>query len=156
MKTTKLKIGFLMAGSALGGLLFGQVAPSAAQDLGDILKGGLKGAAIIVVVDRLAPQINQGINALTGNKTDGVRETTKVVPVLEVGKGTYIGAVQVSGPKSQTDQVKAVAYVRGEFKVGSPINAQVYIPVSLRNVKDIGSLSRVRGVGVSALVDIKL
>ena len=153
---TKLKTGILMAGAALGGMIFGQVAPATAQNLGDILKGGLKGAAIIVVVDRLAPQINQGINALTGNKDSGVRETTKVVPVLEVGKGTYLGAVQVSGPKNQVDQVKACAYIRGEFKVGSPINAQVYIPVKARSVTDLKSISRVRGVGVAALVDIKL
>lgn len=156
MKTNKAKTALLMAGAALGGMMVGQVAPAGAQQIGDVLKGGLKAGAIILVVDRLAPQINSGVNAITGNKNNGVRETTKIVPILEVGKGTYVGAAQVSGPKNQIDQVKACALVVGEFKVGSPINARAYIPVSLRNVSDIGSLARVRGVGVSALVDIKL
>lgn len=140
-----------MAGAAIGGVIIGQVAPAKAQ-LGDILKGG----GIIFVVDRLAGPINQGINALTGNK-NSIRDTTKVVPILSLGQGTYVGAAQVSGPKNQVDQVKALAQVEGEFdRFAGGVRARALIPVSVRSVKDLKSLSRVRGVGVSALVDVKL
>jgi hypothetical protein len=148
----KMKTALLVAGAALGGMVIGNLAPAQAQ-LGDILKGG----AIIVVVDRLAPQINQLVNTVTGNKTESVRETTKVVPILSIGKGTYAGAVQVSGPKNLVDRVKAVAQVEGSNKIaGTEIRVRGLIPVSARSVTDIGSISRVKGVGISAIIDARL
>ncbi len=150
---SKQKTALLVAVSALGGMVIGQALPVKAQILEDILVGG----AIIVVVDKFSSDIDRFVNAVTGNKPGGVRETTRVVPILTVGKGTYAGAVQVTGPKNKVDTVKAVAQVEGTTKIaGTEIRARGLIPVSARSVTDLGSLSRVKGVGVSALIDAKL
>jgi len=147
----KVKTGILVVAATFGGMILGQAAPVQAQ-LGDILKGG----AIVVLVDKFSGQIDRFINTVTGNKTNNVRESTRVVPILSVGQGTAIGAVQVTGPKNLVDQVKAVAQVEAKTRIGSDVRIRALIPVSARNVKDIGSLSRVKGVGVSALVDVRL
>ena len=152
MKNTKTAL--LVAGAAIGGAVIGNIVPSHAQNIGDILKGGV----VLVAVDKLSRPINDGINKITGSGTDNIRETTKVVPVLTVGGGTYAGAVQVSGPRNLVDQVKAVAQLETQIGVaGSKVRLQAMIPVSQRgNLTDIKSISRVKGVGVSALVDLKL
>src|SRR4051794_37806890 len=121
----------------------------ATAQLGSVLKGG----AIALVVDKLAPQINSGINSLTGNKHLEVGQATKVVPILSVGSGSYLGAVQVAGPDDKLDQVKAVAQLEGNFKAVGGIRLRALIPIAARSVTN---LKRVSGVGVSALVDIKL
>src|SRR5688572_19909401 len=109
MNRQKTKTAILVAAAALGGMLIGQVGPVRAQ-LDDILKGG----AIAVVVDRFSGDIDRFVNKVTGNKTNNVQESTRVVPILTVGKGSYVGAVQVTGPKSLVDQVKAVAQVEAD------------------------------------------
>jgi hypothetical protein len=131
-------------------MVVGQVVPANAQ-LGDVLKGG----AIALVVDRFSGDIDRFVNTLTGNDANNVRESTRVVPILSGGRGTYVGAVQVTGPKNLVDQVRAVAQVEGRTKIGSEIRVRALIPISSRNA-DINSLSRVKGVGVSALVDVRL
>src|SRR5579859_3985446 len=84
----------------------------AGAQLGSIIKGG----AAVVVVEKFGPDINKGINKLMGDK--GIRYTaTKVVPILSLGDGGYIGAVQVAGPQSLVDKVQAVAQLEGRFKV---------------------------------------
>jgi hypothetical protein len=109
-----------------------------------------------VAVDRFSGQIDRFVNQITGNRTNNVRESTRVVPILSVGRGTFVGAVQVTGPKNLVDQVKAVAQVEGQTKLGSDLRVRGLIPVSTRSVTDLGSLSRVKGVGVSALIDYRL
>ena len=144
------KTALLVAAAALGGMVVGQVVPANAQ-LGDVLKG----VAIALVVDRFSGDIDRFVNTLTGNDANNVRESTRVVPILSGGRGTYVGAVQVTGPKNLVDQVRAVAQVEGRTKIGSEIRVRALIPISSRNA-DINSLSRVKGVGVSALVDVRL
>ena len=146
----KQRTALLVAAAVFGGMVVGQVIPARAQ-LGDVLKGG----AIALVVDRFSGDIDRFINGLTGNRTNDVRESTRVVPILSGGRGTYVGAVQVTGPKSLVDQVRAVAQVEGRTKIGSEVRVRALIPISSRNA-DINSLSRVKGVGVSALVDVRL
>ena len=148
---SKHKTGILVAAAALGGLIVGQMPPAEAQ-LDRIFKGG----AILLVVDRLGPQIDRFVNNLTGNRSNNLTESTRVVPILTIGKGTYAGAVQVTGPKELVDTVEAVAQAEGKTKIGSEVRARALIPVSSRSVNRLESLSRVKGVGVSALVDIKL
>jgi hypothetical protein len=104
----KSKTAIIATAAAIGGMLIGQVAPVQAQ-LGDILKGG----AVIVVVDKFSGQIDRFVNTLTGNKANNTTESTRVVPILSVGRGTFAGAVQVTGPKDLVDQVKAVAQIEG-------------------------------------------
>jgi hypothetical protein len=147
----KFKTGILVAAATLGGMIIGQAGPVQAQ-LGDILKGG----AIVVVVDKFSGDIDRFINKVTGNSTNNVRESTRVVPIISVGQGTAMGAVQVTGPKNLVDQVKAVAQVEAKTKIGSDLRIRGLIPISAKDAKDVGSLSRVKGVGVSALIDLRL
>ena len=149
----KQKTALLVAAAAFGGMVIGQVSPVQAQ-LDKILKGG----AIILVVDRFSGQIDRFVNQITGNRTNNVEESTRVVPILTVGRGTYAGAVQVTGPKNLVDQVKAVAQVEGSTRAiaNNEIRVRGLIPIATRNVSSLGSLSRVKGVGVSALVDVRL
>src|SRR4051794_4473263 len=83
----------------------------ASAQLGSVLKGG----AVALAVDRFGPQIDKGINSLTGNRHLEVGLATKVVPILSIGNGSYLGAVQVAGTQDKIDQVKAVAQLEGEF-----------------------------------------
>lgn len=148
----KTKTALLVAAAAFGGMIVGQARPVQAQ-LDQILKGG----AVIVLVDKFSGDIDRFVNRITGNQTNNVRESTRVVPILSIGRGTYAGAVQVSGPKNMVDQVKAVAQLEGSTKlVGPEVRVRALIPISTRNTSDPSKLSRVKGVGVSALVDLRL
>ena len=150
---SRRKTALLVAGAALGGMVVGQISPSRAGfDLGSILKGG----AVIVVVDKFSGDIDRFVNKVTGNRSNNVRESTRVVPILSIGKGTYAGAVQVTGPRNLVDQVKAVAQLETSTRIGGEVRIKGLIPISTRSASDIGSLSRVRGVGVSALIDVRL
>jgi hypothetical protein len=124
----------------------------AGAQLGSVIKGG----AMVLVVDKFGKDINKGINGLMGQK--GVTQTaaTKVVPILSVGDSGYIGAVQVSGPKASVDKVQGVAQIEGRFKVPvvSGLRLKAMIPVSTKTPHK--GIDRVEGVGVSAIVDIKL
>lgn len=151
MMNSKRKTVAMIAAAAFGGMVIGQIAPAHAQ-LGNILKGG----AVILVVDKFSGDIDRFVNKITGNSTNNVRESTRVVPILSIGKGTYVGAVQVTGPQNLVDQVKAVAQVEGSTRIGSEVRIRGLIPVSSRSVTDLGSISRVKGVGVSALIDVRL
>jgi len=141
----------LVAASVLGGVIIGQVLPARAQ-LGDILIGG----GIAVLVDKFSGQLDRYVNTATGNKPDGLRETTRVVPIISAGKGVYVGAAQITGPKNKVDAVKALA--QGEFstKIGNELRVRALIPVNTVKPGDISSLSRIKGVGVSAIIDYRL
>lgn len=136
----------------VAGLFLGQV-PAVHAQLDKLIKGGV----IVAVVDRFAPDINKFTNSVTGTRDVGEQAVTKVVPILSVGNGTYAGAAQVYGPKKVVDTVKAVAQVEAEKRVISPtVRVRGLIPVADRNVKDLGSLNRVFGVGVTATLEVKL
>jgi hypothetical protein len=151
MMKNKQRNALLVAAGALGGLLLGQTAPVQAQ-LGDVLKGG----AVLIAVKQLGPQIDRFINTATGNRNHGVREDTKVVPILSIGRGTYAGAVQVTGPTDLVSRVQAVAQLEARTKIGSEVRVRALVPIATQNVRDENSLDRVKGVGVSALVDLRL
>jgi hypothetical protein len=130
-------------------VLSGILSTLAYAQLGKILKGG----AIALVVDRFGPQINQGINKLTGARNLSPGQATKVVPILSIGSGSYLGAVQVTGAERDLEKVKAVAQLEGRVNVIGGVRLRALVPIAARSVS---SLKRVPGVGVSALVDIKL
>ena len=117
-----------------------------AFSLGSILKVG----GVTVLVDKFGGQINDFLNKLLMKNGVGTDYATKVVPVLSIGTGKYIGAVQVVGPTAQVDKVKAVGQLEGSFN--DIARAKALIP--LESV-DITHLSRVQGVGVSAIIDLK-
>ena len=125
---------------------------ASAIDLKDILKDG---AAILgggMVVKALGPQLNDFINTITLNKNAKFDGYTKVVPIVSIGNGTHIGAAQVGGTiKSAVDRTMAVAQLEGDFQ---KIRARALIPIDSEN--PIKQFKRVKGVGVTAIIDVKL
>lgn len=122
-----------------------------AQDITGIIKVGVIG----YIVKQFGPQINDFINNLLLNKKVANREATKVVPILSIGVGqaSYIGATQVSGPKNYLGRVEAVAQLEGNF--GQAFRVKALVPIdSINPLKD--GLRRVYGVGVTAIIDIKI
>lgn len=138
---------FVVAALAVGLII--SAMPSSAVDLGGVLKG----AGIVFLVDSFSGQLNDFINKLTLNKGVGVEDRTKVVPIISIGSGTYAGAAQVSGPASAVDTVKAVAMMEAGMS-GKTFRIKALIPVASKDV--IKDLKRVTGVGVSAIVDVRL
>lgn len=114
--------------------------------LGDVVKV----YGIGMLVDRFAGPLNSFINKLTGNHNVATVSSTKVVPIVSFGRGTYIGAVQVTGPEDLVDEVKAVGQIEGEFN-GHQFRVKALIPLNSTN--PFGA-HRVEGVGVSAVIDI--
>jgi hypothetical protein len=122
----------------------------AAAQLGSIVKGG----AIAVAVDKFGREINDAINAATGQKKAGTSQATKVVPILSIGDGGYIGAVQVTGSKRLVERVRAVAQIEARFRAIGGVRIRALVPVSTKTPHK--KIERVSGVGVSAIVDFKL
>ena len=85
-----LSVALLTAGGAAGTQAF---------SLGSILKVG----GVTVLVDKFGPQINDFLNKLLMKNGVGTDYATKVVPVLSVGTGKYIGAVQGVGVSAIID-----------------------------------------------------
>jgi len=133
-----------------GALLFGAGAASAQFDLGSILKvGGTE-----LIVRQFGGQINSVLNRVTGqNKLDDPNTITKVVSVLSAGSRGAVGIVQVSGPREQVNKVRAVAQLQTQVRALGTLQARVLIPIDANSLTNI---RRVPGVGVSAIVDIKL
>lgn len=123
------------------------IAAHARLDLGNILLGG----GIAFAVTQFGDEVNDFINKITGNKDDNADRVTRVVPIISAGQGTYLGAAQVAGPRYDVQRVKAVAQVEGKM---SRFRVKALIPVDTLNPTN--SPSRVRNVGVSGLVDVKL
>ncbi|MGQ0571954.1 MAG: hypothetical protein ACT4P5_20815 [Armatimonadota bacterium] len=135
-------------------LIGGFAAQAQGQDIFRIIKTLGVGYA----VRTFGPQINNFINDLLQNKGVAVREQTKVVPILSVSIGignptnAYVGAAQVSGPTAAVNRTEAVAQLEGDFSGVFRIKALV--PVD--NLKPWESLRRVNGVGVSAIIEIRI
>lgn len=142
----KKKTSYLIAAGVALTAAVAPMTPASADLVGKVLKGG----AIGVIVSQFGPQINHAMNKATGTRSTNV-EYTKVVPIISAGQGTEVGAVQVMGTKSRVDRVKAVAQVEGKF---NSIRFRALIPVDTLNPTK--TPSRVRGVGVTGLIDAKL
>jgi hypothetical protein len=76
----------------------------------------------------------------------------RIVPVISLGDGARIGAVQVGGPKSYVDQVKAVVMLEGDYK--DVVRYRVLIPIKTEKV--IEKIERVPFVSVTGIVDLKV
>jgi hypothetical protein len=120
-----------------------------ALNLGSVIKVG----GVAVVVDKFGPQINDFINKLMANKHLEPKDATAVVPILSIGSGGYIGAAQVMGRQENVDKCKAVVQIEGNAMFGGSIRAKALVPVGSKSTKNI---QRVEGVGVSAIIDIKI
>lgn len=126
--------------------------PASALDLGDLLK---KGALIVgggAVVTAIAGPINDFINTVTFNKGAKFQGHTKVVPIVSFGSGTHIGAAQVGGQsKSAVEKTQAVAQLEADFK---GVRAKILVPIDSLN--PVERFRRVQGVGVTAVIDVKI
>jgi hypothetical protein len=137
----------LIAIVVLSAFILGVAVPCFGIDLGNVL--AMFGIAYAVKV--YGPTINKTINKLLAQNGVEWEGTTAVVPILSVGSGTAVGAAQVAGPPELVKKVKAVAQI--EARDGS-FRGKGLVPVGSTDVKK--GLSRVEGVGLSALVDFKL
>lgn len=116
--------------------------------LGDILKVG----GIGFLIDKFATPLNNFINTLMMQNGVSTDYATKVVPIVTIGSKGYIGAAQVTGPSELVDQTEAVLQLEGNFN-GSQFRVKALIPIDSKNpVK----FNRVQGVGVSAIIDVKI
>jgi len=121
---------------------------SQAFNFGDILKVG----GIAIIVDKFAKPLNNFINTLTAKHGSGSDYATKVVPIITFGSGGYVGAAQVMGSQELVDQVEAVIQIEGNFN-GNQFRVKALVPIDSKNPTNF---SRVHGVGVSAIIDVKI
>jgi hypothetical protein len=109
-------------------------------------------------VRSFGPQINDFINSMLLSRDAATRQTTKVVPILSVSIGlsapgrATIGAAQVAGPRAAVQKVEAVAALDANYQGVFQIRA--LIPVD--SLEPWKGLRRVVGVGVSAIIDLKI
>lgn len=127
---------------------FSAVPAAKALGLGDVLKVG----GMSVLINSFATPLNNFINTLTAKSGAGTKYATKVVPILTMGSGGYVGAAQVTGEEALVKKTKAVIQIEGDFN-GSQFRVKALIPIDSKNPVDF---SRVQGVGVSAIIDIKI
>ena len=127
-------------------------APAVALDLKDILKGGALVVGGGALVRAIAKPINDFINTVTLNRGAEFQGYTKVVPIVSMGDGTYIGAAQVGGTlMDSVEQTQAVAQLEVSYQ---GIRARVLIPIDSLN--PLQQFRRVQGVGVTAIIDVRI
>ncbi len=132
-----------------------QPAPgNASNTLMQIIKTLGVGAAVKI----FAQPLNSFINTLLLNHGAAVQAQTKVVPILSIAIGintpgsAYIGAAQVSGTAAALAKVQAVAVIEADYQRDFRVKA--LIPVD--NLQPWVAFRRVPGVGVSAIIDLKI
>jgi hypothetical protein len=128
-------------------------APLTMANAGGLLTNVLTGAAGIVGVKLIAGPLNTFINKLMLDNKVPNEEETKVVPILQTGTGTYVGAAQVSGPAADVSQVQAVGALGFTWN-GGVWNGSVLIPID--NLNPLKGFKRVYGVGVDAVINARL
>jgi hypothetical protein len=121
-------------------------------DLGDIVKGGIKVVGIGALVSKYDTQIDRAINDLMENNKAGTQAATKVVVIVSPLGNKHIGAAQVVGPKAQVDKVKAVVQLETSF-MNKMFRIKGVVPA---DSTDPTKFNRVEGVGVSAIIDVKI
>jgi hypothetical protein len=117
--------------------------------IGDVAKVGGVG----LIVSKFGKQINTFVNTLTANKNVGTQQATAVVPIISLGGGSYIGAAQVMGTRTNVNKCKAVVQIEGNAVFGKNIRAKALVPVGSKTTSNI---KRIYGVGISAIIDIRI
>lgn len=113
----------------------------------------LQAFGIAYVTNLFSDELNSAINTLTLRHTPASQEATKVVPIVSVGTGAYVGAAQVTGPAERVERVQAVGQLEGDF-LGGDVRAKALVP--LDSVNPLAGMRRVQGVGVLAIVDLNV
>ena len=153
---TKIKI--LAHSSAQGPGGYNPQPAAPANPPNNALVAVVKTLGVGAAVKAFAPGINSFINGLLQNKGAAVQAQTKVVPILSVTIGisspgsAHIGAAQVSGPPAALAKVEAVAVLEADYQTA--FRVKVLVPVD--NLKPWEAFRRVPGVGVSAIIDIRI
>jgi hypothetical protein len=138
----------IVTGLLIISLLFVGAIPAAqALGFGDILKVGGVG----LLISKFATPLNSFINTLTLKHGAGTDYATKVVPILTVGTGGYIGAAQVIGSEDLVARTEAVLQIEADFN--GQFRVKALIPIDSKNPVNF---SRVNGVGVSAIIDVRI
>ena len=126
--------------------------PARALDLKGIIRGGVGIIGGGALVKAIAGPIDDFINTVTLNRGAKFQGYTKVVPIVSMGNGAHIGAAQVGGTsKHSVDQTQAVAQLEVDFQ---GIRARVLIPIDSLN--PLQQFRRVQGIGVTAIIDVKI
>ena len=148
MKLKRLAIGVLAA-AMIGAGTFSQVS---AFSLGSVLGGVAKVGGIGFLVDKYGASINSAINSVMMKEGAGTNYATKVVPIVSIGNKGYIGAAQVIGDADQVEKVEAVGQLEVSWN-DKLFRIKGLIPM---NSKNPTNFSRVQGVGVSAVIDVRV
>ncbi|CQR71861.1 hypothetical protein SOV_06530 [Sporomusa ovata DSM 2662] len=121
---------------------------SQAFSFGDVFKVG----GIGFLINKFSTPLNNFINTLTFKHGAGSDYATKVVPIVSAGNKGYIGAAQVTGSQELVDKTEAVLQLEGNFN-SSTFRVKALLPIDSTNPINF---SRVQGVGVSAIIDIRI
>ena len=122
-----------------------------AFNLGSLLGGVLKVGGVNFVIDKYADSINGFLNNLLKQNNLSTTYSTKVVPIVSLGGGAHIGAAQVTGPSSEVERVEAVAQIEASFN--SVARVKGLVPIDSKNPS---KANRIQGVGISAIIDLKI
>ena len=122
-------------------------AASYALGLGNILKVG----GIAFLVSQYGDQIDRFVTSSLGERGAAAHGATKVVPILSLGGGGYIGAAQVVGSPENVRKTKAVFQVEG--RIGS-FTPRIFVPAYVN--KATTTPERAKGVGVSAVIEFRI
>ena len=120
-----------------------------AVNLGEAL---LKTVTVGAVVSAVSGPADDALNTLLASRNLPPGVATKVVPVLSVGEKGYVGAVQVAGAEELVAKTKAVLQLETSWS-SKQYRIKLLMPVDSINPLAAG---RVRGLGVSALIDTAL
>ena len=82
----------------------------------------------------------------------GTNYATKVVPIVSIGNRGYIGAAQVIGDADQVEKVEAV----GQLEISWNNKLFRIKGLITMDSKNPTSFNRVQGVGVSAVIDVRV
>ena len=149
-----LKTRWMVTG-LVGTVLLCVVSAGDSLALGEDLKNLIKLFGIGYVVTLLDDELNGFINDLLHNKNVGIRDQTKVVPIVSIGSGKYVGAAQITGAAEKLDQVKAVAQGElGTEAFGQGLRLKILLPVDTK--KPWEGIKGISGVGVSAVIDFRI
>jgi hypothetical protein len=133
--------------AALIGLTADQAGARFGGGLGTILKVG----GIVLAVKVFGSDINKFVNTLLVQHGWAYDGATKVVPIVAIGQGGYVGAAQVQGAKSFVDDVKAVGQL--DAKLGS-VDGHLLLPLNTLTPTSVPH--KVQGVGVSAIISFRI
>ena len=122
-----------------------------AFNLGSLLGGVLKVGGVNFVIDKYADSINGFLNNLLKQNNLSTTYSTKVVPIVSLGGGAHIGAAQVTGPSSEVERVEAVAQIEASFN--SVARVKGLVPIDSKNPS---TANRIQGVGISAIIELKI